>query len=144
MANDLSVSTRSLCSVSIRPLVYLEIRLEEDLLRAIEEIALMENRSVKRVLEDALDKYCDLELYRARIFVDYTNNNLSLLQRIGLFFIRQLRSQKKSRLRDKEIIGLSKDLVKRWQDVAVKKDLDKPTILEQALQRYINFYSQEG
>jgi predicted transcriptional regulator len=144
MANALSVSTRSLCSVSIRPLRYFEIRLEEELLRVIEEIALMENMSVKRVLENALDKYCDLELYRATIFVDYTNNQLGLLQRVALFFIRQLRSQKKSRLGDKEIIGLSEDLVRRWQEVVVKKNLDKPTILEQALQKYIKLYSQEG
>jgi predicted transcriptional regulator len=144
MANALSVSTRSLCSVSIRPLVYLEIRLEEDLLRAIEEIALIEGLSVARVLEDALDQYCDLELYGVTISRNSINNQLSLLQIVGLFFIRQLRSQNKSRLRDKEIIGLSEDLDRRWQDVAVKKDLDKPTILGQALQRYINFYSQEG
>jgi predicted transcriptional regulator len=131
-------------SVEIRPLRYFEIRLEEELLRVIEEIALMENMSVKRVLENALDKYCDLELYRATIFVDYTNNQLGLLQRVALFFIRQLRSQKKSRLGDKEIIGLSEDLVRRWQEVVVKKNLDKPTILEQALQKYIKLYSQEG
>jgi hypothetical protein len=131
MANDLSVSTR--------PLLYFEIYLREQLFRTVEEVALIEHRSMKRVLEDALDQYCDLELQGVTISRFSINNQLSLLQKVGLFIKRRSRFQK-SKQGVTVTVGLSEYLVTSWQRVVVNKNSDESTIWKLALQRYTELY----
>ena len=127
MANDLSVT--------IRPIFYFEINLGNKLFRAVEEVALIQDRSVKRVLEDALDQYCDLTLHGVTTSAFSANNQLGFLQRVGLLIKRKSRSQKSS-LGVTVTVGLSEYLVERWHKVAVRKDTGKTTIFELALRSY--------